>query len=99
MAAPSAPTDIVVKPGLNPQSFRISWTEGGGDAPTSFTVFYDNATGVSDSVYKGKVTVDATRLFVEVEGIGYQKLFATALATNGDGSSAVATEASGFNLD
>lgn len=99
MAAPDAPTGVAVKPGLNPRSAKISWADGGGGTPLTYTVFYNNITGVSDSVYKGKVTVDVSRLYVQVEGIGYDKIFATVLATNGDGASAVATEASGTILD
>lgn len=96
MAAPSAPASVAVKQGFNPQSARVSWASGGGDAEVSYTVYIHNATGVSTSTYSGKVPVAASRLFVDIDGIGYEKVFATVTATNADGTSAAATEASGF---
>jgi hypothetical protein len=96
MSAPSAPANVVVKSGQDPQGVRISW-DATADTDT-YEVYWSNVTGVSTSAYKGKRQITADREYLEISGIAYQKVFATVTATNGDGSSSAATEASGFVL-
>lgn len=93
MAAPGTPTGVSVKPGFNPGQFIVTATPADATAVT-FTCYMYPKTGVdSTSAYVGKRT--STKARFVFSNRNWRKAFATVTATNGEGTSADATEASG----
>jgi hypothetical protein len=93
MAAPGTPTAVKVKPGLNPGQAIVTATPADGTALT-FTCYIYPKTGVnSTSAYVGKRT--STKARFVFSNRNWRKLYATVTATNVDGTSADATQASG----
>lgn len=95
MAAPSAPTGVTVKPGPNPGEAIVTCAAVvATPAVETYTCYIYPKTGVdSTSAYVGKRTATSPRFVFRNRS--WRKLFATVTATNTDGTSADATEASG----
>lgn len=95
MAVPGTVQTIVVRPGHNPGDVIVECDALVADPVVlTYTFFIDSQTGVTSSSFRGKRVTTVTRAVFRNKN--WREVYATAIATNAEGSSASdATEASG----